>query len=62
MSDNRMKRYGITDLIVPPNAEPSKYAEVFDINGKSLGEVEVYIIGYEPEFEESEKRINNKYN
>lgn len=41
--------YGISDLITDPEAEPQKYVQVFDIHGKLLGEVEVYIIGYEEE-------------
>lgn len=45
--DTRCVRYGISDIIVGPEEEPSKYAQVFDVNGKLLGEAEVYIIGYE---------------
>lgn len=43
--------YGISDLITDQNAEPQKYVQVFDIHGKPLGEVEVYIIGYADEEE-----------
>ena len=45
--DTRCVRYGISDIILKPNEEPSKYAQVVDVQGKLLGEVEVYIIGYE---------------
>ena len=45
--DTRCVRFGVSDIIVGPHEEPSKYAQVFDRNGKILGEVEVYIIGYE---------------
>ena len=45
--DTRCVRFGVSDIIVGPNEVPSKYAQIFDENGKLLGEVEVYIIGYE---------------
>ena len=38
--------YGISDLITDEDAEPQKYVKVYDVHGKLLGEVEVYIIGY----------------
>ncbi len=45
--DTRCVRFGISDIIVGSNEVPLKYAEIFDVNGELLGEVEVYIIGYE---------------
>ncbi len=48
MSDQKKQvRYGISDIIVKDHQVPSKYVQVFDEHGKLLGEVEVYIIGYE---------------
>ncbi len=41
--------YGISDLVTDLDAEPQKYAKVYDVHGKLLGEVEVYIMGYEEE-------------
>ena len=46
-NDTSCVRYGVSDIILESNKEPSKYAQVFDIHGELLGEVEVYIIGYE---------------
>ncbi len=45
--EKKCVRFGVSDIIVGPNEVPSKYAQIFDVNGKLLGEVEVYIIGYE---------------
>jgi hypothetical protein len=51
MGKQKEVRYGVSDLVVDQHEQPSKYAKVFDIHGKLLGEVEVYIIGYETEEE-----------
>jgi len=54
MEQKKQVRYGISDIVVEPNQTPSKYVQVFDENGKLLGEAEVYFIDDEP-YEENDE-------